>query len=774
MQEVREIVKSTLLKLKSRGLPIGAPSYRKNGSVWRKVKASGQKSPWKQIKAPLKEAVFKPTESNQTESKNQKTSPNGTFALQRNQDNQPLLFDSKTFSKKPQTKSTSQNSVKTHVPKPVFVPKEIGSLSGLIEAVQNTLKQNGLNERAEEFFERSKNETNLNNLLNLSYKYVNLSSLDSNKIIRSVVSRTVKETKKTLSEAILGNDNAKSEHDVKESLLEIKSNNLKNIVGEFENVPLSPENSEFVEQVRDSLSKNLIPPLISSKITDTISKLTIKEPSIVLKILKNYIKNSLLNYNKAQETKKIDDTTQTKRTVLATKFRNLADSMEESILNKENPPISRQNVTNRRSRIAESMREDSIKMRKIQGALRGIAHEIEEGILPESLKTLRTKTDIQNLLSVSNSIASYRQDPIRTQFQPVPEKFTMRIYKLSKHIFQEKDDIKIRSNGSVYGHSIYWAAKNGLISKEDLKIAENFRLKEGDGEGEGKDFILTDDLKEVETLKRVKEQVKKIESNLYAKPLDKKTSNSVEINGKNYNLYFKGKVYSNWNDTSHSVLKLGFKTNKEIEEAGEHLKKLIKDFTKEGLSKKEIEIKNLERELVGKKISGFFPTPKSLALRMLEAAEIKPGMEVLEPSAGKGDIADLLKTKEGITPDTIEINYELKNILSQKGHKVVSDDFLEYNDKQYDRILMNPPFEKGQDIDHIKHAYTLLKPGGILVSIASEGPFFRTDNKSKEFRKWLEKVDAGAEKLPQGSFTGGEAFRQTGVSTRLVTIVKGI
>jgi hypothetical protein len=51
---------------------------------------------------------------------------------------------------------------------------------------------------------------------------------------------------------------------------------------------------------------------------------------------------------------------------------------------------------------------------------------------------------------------------------------------------------------------------------------------------------------------------------------------------------------------------------------------------------------------------------------------------------------------------------------------------------------MNPPFEKGQDIEHVRHAYDQLKPGGRVVAIMSEGPFFRSDKKATEFRDWLE------------------------------------
>jgi hypothetical protein len=73
-------------------------------------------------------------------------------------------------------------------------------------------------------------------------------------------------------------------------------------------------------------------------------------------------------------------------------------------------------------------------------------------------------------------------------------------------------------------------------------------------------------------------------------------------------------------------------------------------------------------------------------------------------------------------------------------------------------------------MEHVRHAFSLLKPGGRLVSVVSEGPFFRVDNKSVAFRDWLEEVGGDVERLPDDAFSTAEAFRVTGVRTRLVTI----
>jgi phospholipid N-methyltransferase len=183
-------------------------------------------------------------------------------------------------------------------------------------------------------------------------------------------------------------------------------------------------------------------------------------------------------------------------------------------------------------------------------------------------------------------------------------------------------------------------------------------------------------------------------------------------------------------------------------------------------------IKAAERELIGLKIPGFFPTPKSLVDRMVSEAGIEDGMKVLEPSAGKGDIADAAKDA-GAQVDTVEISSTLRDLLDRKGHRVIAQDFTSLEPTPiYDRVLMNPPFENGQDITHVQKAYDFLKPGGRLVSVMSAGPFFRQDKNATAFRDWLEEHGAIAEPLPEGTFNSAEAFRQTGTNTYLVTVDK--
>lgn len=183
-------------------------------------------------------------------------------------------------------------------------------------------------------------------------------------------------------------------------------------------------------------------------------------------------------------------------------------------------------------------------------------------------------------------------------------------------------------------------------------------------------------------------------------------------------------------------------------------------------------VKELERALVGNKNVGidFFPTPKATAERMVEEADIEAGMRVLEPSAGNGNIAEAIRAA-GVDPDVIEVSTTLREILEARKFKLVGSDFMEVKEGGYDRIVMNPPFGGGADADHVQHAYSLLKPGGRLVAIMSEGTFIRSDKKAEGFRAWLD-GKGSSEKLSDGTFLDKTLPNTTGVSARIVTIEK--
>ena len=169
-------------------------------------------------------------------------------------------------------------------------------------------------------------------------------------------------------------------------------------------------------------------------------------------------------------------------------------------------------------------------------------------------------------------------------------------------------------------------------------------------------------------------------------------------------------------------------------------------------------------------IDGFFPTPRELARRMVSLANIEPTHCVLEPSAGAGHIADSIREA---CPDCaltlVEWNWSLCEALQRKGYSPEQADFMEWQSGEFDRVVMNPPFERDQDIAHIRHAFDLLADGGRLVAIASAGILFG-NGKRAEFRQWLNEQGAYIEKLPEDTFRRSD--RPTGVQTCLIVIDK--
>jgi hypothetical protein len=209
----------------------------------------------------------------------------------------------------------------------------------------------------------------------------------------------------------------------------------------------------------------------------------------------------------------------------------------------------------------------------------------------------------------------------------------------------------------------------------------------------------------------------------------------------------------------------GIRTEAEFEQAKKEMDalgpRLSSEPTKEKL------IAEMEMELLGRKIPGYFPTPENVVSEMLMFADIRPGMKALEPSAGKGNIAEVIRERHPeLELSVIELNHTLREILTLKDFSLVDVNFLEHSEN-YDLIVMNPPFEQGQDIDHLYHAFKLLRDDGRVVSIMCEGPFFRNDRKSKEFREWLDRMGFSQE-LPAGSFKPSG----TGVNTRIVVVDK--
>ena len=162
-----------------------------------------------------------------------------------------------------------------------------------------------------------------------------------------------------------------------------------------------------------------------------------------------------------------------------------------------------------------------------------------------------------------------------------------------------------------------------------------------------------------------------------------------------------------------------------------------------------------------KKLYQFYETPALIVEKMIELAGIKENHSVLEPSAGHGAIATRLLKND---PICLEIDPKKCDVLFSKGLRTACVDFLKYTAQKYDRIVMNPPFTKQQDIDHVLHAYSLLNKGGRLVAIMSPGFIFRQNKKSTEFASLLK--DCGRwEFLPE------KTFKESGTMIRTVLVI---
>jgi len=165
---------------------------------------------------------------------------------------------------------------------------------------------------------------------------------------------------------------------------------------------------------------------------------------------------------------------------------------------------------------------------------------------------------------------------------------------------------------------------------------------------------------------------------------------------------------------------------------------------------------------------GFFETPKAVVKMMFDLVPLPKSDDatILEPSAGLGAIARHLRGRLTL----IEKNPQRCKELERQFDRVICMDFLAYlpENGKFDLIYMNPPFENGQDVDHVIHAHRCLANGGIMVSVMCEGPFFRRDRKSREFRQWLQIWHGYSESLP------AESFRASGtdINARLVRIAK--
>lgn len=145
-----------------------------------------------------------------------------------------------------------------------------------------------------------------------------------------------------------------------------------------------------------------------------------------------------------------------------------------------------------------------------------------------------------------------------------------------------------------------------------------------------------------------------------------------------------------------------------------------------------------------KKFQSFY-TPAALAEELVIQVGVE-GLRVLEPSAGGGAIVEACLKFGATQVDCVELREECREKLIGRGRAVTIGDFLALEVyQQFDRIIMNPPFAKNQDVKHVEHALKFLKPGGKLIAVMSP-------NQDRPGFKRLLDRGASVRQLPRDTF----------------------
>lgn len=176
----------------------------------------------------------------------------------------------------------------------------------------------------------------------------------------------------------------------------------------------------------------------------------------------------------------------------------------------------------------------------------------------------------------------------------------------------------------------------------------------------------------------------------------------------------------------------------------------------------------------------FYPTPQNLIDKMLCDIDFTTIKSILEPSAGKGDIVEVLKKKAEnhnkywgykeyqFDIDCIEIDQNLQHILKGKNFRVVYNDFLTYDTmKEYDLIIMNPPFYNG--CKHLLKALEMQeRNGGAVVCLLNAETLKNPcTNDRLDLQRKLTEYNAKIE-FVQDAFLDAE--RKTSVETAFIKV----
>jgi predicted RNA methylase len=169
-----------------------------------------------------------------------------------------------------------------------------------------------------------------------------------------------------------------------------------------------------------------------------------------------------------------------------------------------------------------------------------------------------------------------------------------------------------------------------------------------------------------------------------------------------------------------------------------------------------------------KRTNEQFFTPDVIVEQMRALLPNVAGASVLEPSAGDGRLIAVLVQCGAAVVDAVEIDPALAERLRcdwpGRTVRVGCADFLGWaNPRQYDAVLMNPPFGNGADMAHVRKAYGHLKAGGTLVSVMSPHWTFASTAKAGGFRDWVSHLGGSWRALADGAFSESGTNVRTGL-----------
>lgn len=179
----------------------------------------------------------------------------------------------------------------------------------------------------------------------------------------------------------------------------------------------------------------------------------------------------------------------------------------------------------------------------------------------------------------------------------------------------------------------------------------------------------------------------------------------------------------------------------------------------------------------------FFRTPERYADEIADILEefldpeiTKPS--ILEPSMGDGALIRSLVSKGLWNENCYGVEYNADRYSHScdtfKTGSFVQSDFLKWEStKEFDAVVMNPPFHRGIEMFHVIKAWGLLKPNGILICIFPGSDLDRDDRSHDNTRKskfldWISEYRIIPDiELPRGTFAG------TCIASSIMTLKKG-